>query len=143
MDPTLARERVRDARVGRLGTVTRDGRPHLVPVCFALIDEIAYTAVDAKPKSTRRLRRLENIEATPATCLLVDHYDETWTHLWWIRLDGAARVVTSPPEAAAATSALTTKYPQYDTVAIPGPVIAIEIAAWTTWPKDLTRSELG
>jgi PPOX class probable F420-dependent enzyme len=143
MDLTLARQRVRDAPVGRLGTVTLDGRPHLVPVCFALVDEIAYTAVDAKPKSTLHLRRLQNIEATPAACLLVDHYDENWTQLWWVRLDGSARVVTSVPEAAHATHALTTKYPQYDTVAIPGPVIAIEIATWTVWPKGPTAIDLG
>jgi PPOX class probable F420-dependent enzyme len=138
MDPTLARQRVRDARVGRLGTVTGDGRPHLVPVCFALLDEIAYSAVDAKPKSTLQLRRLQNIEATPATCLLVDHYDEDWTQLWWVRLDGPARVVASAPEAAQATDALTIKYPQYDTVAIPGPVIALEVATWTVWPRGPT-----
>lgn len=116
-----------------MGTVTTDGRPHLVPVCFALLDEVAYTAVDAKPKSTLDLRRLQNIEATPATCLLVDHYDENWAHLWWVRLDGSARVVGSAPEVARAKVALTAKYPQYDTVAIPGAVIAFEIAAWASW----------
>jgi PPOX class probable F420-dependent enzyme len=137
-DLTLARQRLHDARVGRLGTVTGDGRPHLVPVCFVLLDEVAYTAVDAKPKSTLHLRRLQNIEANPATCLLVDHYDETWTQLWWVRLDGSARVVASAPEAARATRALTAKYPQYDSVAISGPVIAIEIATWTMWPKGPT-----
>ena len=134
MDPALAKQRVHEARVGRLGTVTPDGRPHLVPVCFALLDEVAYTAVDAKPKSTLDLRRLRNIEATPATCLLVDHYDENWTQLWWVRLDGSARVVGSAPEAERAKQALTSKYPQYATVAIPGPVIALEISAWAAWP---------
>lgn len=84
----LATQRVRDSRVGRLGTVTPEGRPHLVPVCFALLDEVAYTAVDAKPKSTLHLRRLQNIETTPTACLLVDHYDENWSRLWWVRLDG-------------------------------------------------------
>ena len=138
MDLTLATQRVSEARVGRLGTVTHDGWPHLVPVCFVLLDEVIYTAVDAKPKSTLHLRRLQNIAATPATCLLVDHYDETWTQLWWVRLDGSARVVASVPEAAQATHALTSKYPQYNTVAIPGPVIAIEIATWTMWPAGPT-----
>jgi PPOX class probable F420-dependent enzyme len=138
MDLILATQRVSDARVGRLGTVTRDGRPHLVPVCFVLLDEVIYTAVDAKPKSTLHLRRLQNIAVTPATSLLVDHYDETWSQLWWVRLDGSARVVASAPEAAQATHALTSKYPQYNTVAIPGPVIAIEIATWTMWPAGPT-----
>ena len=134
MDLKLANQRVLDARVGRLGTVTHDGRPHLVPVCFALVGEVAYSAVDAKPKSSLNLRRLENIHANPETCLLVDHYDEDWTHLWWVRLDGLARVVESAPEEERAKNALTTKYPQYRTVAISGPVIALDIARWVTWP---------
>lgn len=117
-----------------MGTVTSDGRPHLVPVCFALVDEVVYTAVDAKPKSTLDLRRLKNIEANPAACLLVDHYDEHWADLWWVRLDGSARVVASASEAARAKGALRAKYPQYDTVAIPGVVIALEITAWSVWP---------
>jgi PPOX class probable F420-dependent enzyme len=134
MDLLLAKQRVHEARIGRLGTITLDGRPHLVPVSFALLDEVVYTAVDAKPKSTLELRRLQNIEANRATCMLVDHYDEIWTHLWWVRLDGSARVVRSGPEAERAKNALSAKYPQYETVAIPGPVIAFEIAAWAVWP---------
>jgi PPOX class probable F420-dependent enzyme len=134
MDLLLAKQRVHEARVGRLGTITLDGRPHLVPVCFALLDEVVYTAVDTKPKSTLELRRLQNIEANPVTCMLVDHYDEIWTRLWWVRLDGSARIVRSGPEAERAKNALSAKYPQYETVAIPGPVIAFEIAAWAVWP---------
>ncbi len=134
MDLVLAKQRVRDARVGRLGTVTPDGRPHLVPVCFALREETLYTAVDAKPKSTLALRRLANIEATPSTSLLVDHYDEDWTHLWWVRVDASARVVRSGPEAQRAKDALKSKYPQYQTVDIPGSVIALETVAWVSWP---------
>jgi len=134
MDLLLAKQRVAEARVGRLGTVTVDGKPHLVPVCFALLGDVVYTAVDAKAKSTRELRRLQNIEANPATCMLVDHYDEIWTNLWWVRLDGLARVVGSAPEAERATNALTAKYDQYETVAITGPAIAFEIATWTAWP---------
>jgi PPOX class probable F420-dependent enzyme len=134
MDRDLATQRVRDARVGRLGTVTLAGWPHLVPVCFTLVGDIVYSAVDAKPKSTVALRRLRNIEETPATCLLVDHYDENWADLWWVRLDGSARVVGSGPESERAQDALRSKYRQYETVAIPGPVIALEISGWTTWP---------
>jgi PPOX class probable F420-dependent enzyme len=138
MDLVVARQRVRDARVGRLGTVTTAGRPHVVPVCFALVDDVAYSAVDAKPKSTLELRRLQNIRATPATTLLVDHYDEEWTQLWWVRLDGTARVVGSGPEAAQATAALTAKYLQYEHVAIPGPVIALDITAWVAWSGSVS-----
>ena len=134
MDLRVAEQRVRDARVGRLGTVTPAGRPHLVPCCFALLGDIAYTAVDAKPKSTLELRRLQNIRATPATCLLIDHYDENWSLLWWVRLDGTARIVRSASEAERAKNVLTTKYTQYDHLDIAGPVVALEITAWVAWP---------
>ena len=80
------------APVARLATAALDGRPHLVPVVFALHDEVIYTAVDAKPKTTHRLRRLANIERNPQVSLLVDHYAEDWTQLWWVRADGVAAI---------------------------------------------------
>jgi PPOX class probable F420-dependent enzyme len=134
MDLTVARQRVREASVGRLATVTRSGRPHLVPCCFVLLGDTAYTAVDAKPKSTMALRRIDNLAAHPEASLLVDHYEEDWAALWWVRLDGTGRVVESPGEGAEAVGALVAKYPQYGQVAIPGPVIALEITAWRAWP---------
>ena len=55
-------------RVARLATVGPDGRPHVVPICFALDGDTLYTAVDSKPKSTRRLRRLAaELVATKST----------------------------------------------------------------------------
>jgi PPOX class probable F420-dependent enzyme len=134
VDPALARTRVAEAREARLGTVTAAGRPHLVPCCFVLLGDVAYTAVDAKPKSTLALRRLENIRANPAASLLVDHYEEDWSLLWWIRLDGLARVVASASEEERAKAALATKYPQYRDVAIPGATIALDITRWASWP---------
>jgi PPOX class probable F420-dependent enzyme len=134
MDIVLARQRVAEARVARSATARPDGRPHIVPCCFALGDDVAYTAVDGKPKSTLALRRIENILATPATCLLVDRYDEDWSALWWVRVDGKARVVESAAEDDQARRALATKYHQYRHVAIPGPVIALDITTWTAWP---------
>lgn len=134
MDLTLARQRVEHAPVGRLGTTMPSGQPHLVPCCFALRGEVVYTAIDAKPKSTRAVQRTKNIVANPAACLLVDHYEEDWSALWWVRLDGLGRVVDSPTETEEAIWALRTKYGQYRQVAIPGPVIALDITGWTTWP---------
>ncbi|MGH9303102.1 MAG: TIGR03668 family PPOX class F420-dependent oxidoreductase [Acidimicrobiales bacterium] len=134
MDLALARRRVEGARVARLGTATVGGRPHLVPCCFALLDDVAYSAVDAKPKSTLALRRIENIIANPAACLLVDYYGEDWTELWWVRLDGIGRVVESRSEDDRAKRALRSKYSQYDELSIPGPVIALGITRWTAWP---------
>jgi PPOX class probable F420-dependent enzyme len=134
MDRSLARSRVDAARVARLGTVTTGGRPHLVPCCFARVDETVYTAVDAKPKSTLSLRRLENLRAHPGACLLVDHYQEDWSQLWWIRLDGTGRLVGDADERQQGLDALRAKYRQYTQLAIPGPVIAIDVTAWRSWP---------
>jgi PPOX class probable F420-dependent enzyme len=127
------RERLAAARVGRLATVAPDGVPHLVPVCFAVIDDSAYIAVDRKPKRGPRLRRIANIEATGHACLLVDEYDEDWTRLWWVRLDGRGRIAADAAEIDRALAALVVRYPQYDAQPPPGPVIAIDIHRWTGW----------
>jgi PPOX class probable F420-dependent enzyme len=121
------------ARVAHLATVGADGRPHLVPVCFVLLGDVAYSAVDHKPKRTTRLRRVANIEATGRACLLVDGYSEDWSALWWVRLDGAGRVVDDPVEAARAVTALTGKYQQYAGRAPAGPVIAVDVTRWSGW----------
>lgn len=128
------RERVVAARVARLATVTAAGRPHVVPCCFALVADTIYSAVDAKPKTTLALRRLANIAANPSASLLVDQYDDDWSTLWWVRLDGVARVAVDPPERERALSLLGAKYPQYACVPPPGDVIAIEVTAWRAWP---------
>ncbi len=125
------RRRVTEARVACLGTVGADGRPHLVPVTFTLVGDVVYSAIDHKPKRTQHLKRLENIEAHPEVALLVDAYDDDWSRLWWCRLDGHARVVNDG--SAAAVRVLSEKYPQYRDEPPTGPVIAIEIDAWTGW----------
>src|SRR5919205_4594415 len=81
-----------ESPVAMLATVGADGAPHVVPVVFAVHNDVVYTAVDAKRKSTQRLRRLANIEANPQVSMLVDHYDDDWTQLWWVRVDGEASV---------------------------------------------------
>jgi PPOX class probable F420-dependent enzyme len=134
MDAPTARGRVAAAPVGHLATVTPGGRPHVVPCCFALQGQWLYSAVDDKPKSTPQLRRLANIEAHPAVSVLVDHYDDDWSELWWIRMDGTAQLWDSGPRRAEAIAALATKYGQYREEAPPGPVIAVEISAWRWWP---------
>jgi PPOX class probable F420-dependent enzyme len=133
MDPVVMRARLDAARVGRLATVRRDGRPHLVPCCYALVGAIVYSAVDAKPKSTLDLQRLDNIRAHPEVSLLVDHYADDWSTLWWVRVDGRATTVDGP-DRAAALSALQAKYPPYRDTAPPGPVIAIAIDSLRGWP---------
>lgn len=117
------------APVARLATVTADGAPHLVPVVFAVHEGTVYTAVDGKPKSTQQLKRLANIAANPRVSLLVDHYADDWTTLWWIRADGRAAVTDDDT----GRDLLRAKYTQYQTVSLDGPVIAIEIQRWTSW----------
>jgi PPOX class probable F420-dependent enzyme len=128
LPPDIA-ERVAGARVGRLGTVTAAGRPHVVPVAFALLGETIVTAVDAKPKRTRALKRLENVRATGRASLLIDHYEEDWSRLWWVRIDASAEVVDSEP----AIDALVAKYAQYLTARPGGPVIVLRPERWRSW----------
>ena len=133
MDHELERGRVAKARVARLATVRADGRPHIVPCCFVL-DRLIYTAVDdVKPKATLRLRRLDNIADNPRVSLLVDHYSDDWSSLWWIRLDGRAHVA-SDKERVIALDLLAAKYEQYMRHPPPGPVVVIEIDTWRSWP---------
>lgn len=150
MDEDEARRRFAAARVGRLATITPNGSPHLVPVVFALVDDVLYTAVDRKPKTTLALQRLSNIEATgshaPAS-VLVDEYAEDWSALWWVRADGSAQVLDldgsqrgrtvpgrgRPEDVRIALEALALKYPQYVSQPPPGPVIAVHLTRWHWW----------
>ena len=134
MNAATMRQRVDAARVGRLATTTADGRPHVVPCCFALSGDTLYTAVDAKPKTTTRLQRIRNLEADPAAALVVDHYADDWTELWWVRVDADGRVVTGGPEFTTALDLLAAKYAQYRRARPPGPVLALDIRRWTAWP---------
>jgi PPOX class probable F420-dependent enzyme len=134
MDNATMRRLVRDARVARLASVRPDGRPHVVPCCFALDGNTVYSVVDAKPKSTLELRRLENIRVNPAVALVIDHYTEDWTALWWVRLDGTAQVIASGDERDEALECLRSKYRQYVREPPPGPVIAVSVTGWRAWP---------
>jgi len=121
-----------EARVARLATTDADGSPHLVPVVFALVGETVWTAVDAKPKTTTALRRLDNVRAHPAVSLLVDHYADDWATLWWVRADGVATVL-DVDEGRAGLDALTAKYPQYQNNPPPGPVLRVNVTRWVSW----------
>jgi PPOX class probable F420-dependent enzyme len=133
MDPSEIRERVATARVARLATLGPDGRPHLVPICFAVAGETLYSAVDEKPKGSQRLQRLENIRRRPEVTVLVDHYEEDWTRLWWVRLDGLARVLEEGTERRHALELLRAKYEQYRAEPPRGAVIAVRVERWTGW----------
>lgn len=119
--------------VGRLATVTADGEPHVVPCCFVLDGERLYSAVDGKPKSTMALKRLDNIRARPRASLVVDHYADDWSELWWVRVDGTAVVVESEDERRSALQALAAKYRQYRSDPPTGSVMRIDVTRWTSW----------
>ena len=125
--------------IARLATIRPDGAPHLVPVVFAVDGDahgkrdVVYTAVDAKPKGTRRLRRLANIDGNPQVSLLVDHYADDWTQLWWVRVDGVATVHADGADMDLGYRLLRAKYPQYQSVSLDGPVIAVTVRRWSGW----------
>lgn len=134
MTPEQARWRFAQARVARLATADASGRPHLVPMVFALADDTIYSAVDAKTKRSTSLRRLANIAANPRVAVLVDHYDDNWDELWWVRVDGSGRVLDArEPEGRDAIAQLVVRYSPYRAQPPRGPVIAIDIARWSSW----------
>lgn len=131
------RQRFEAARVLRLSTANAQGEPHLVPATFAVIGDRIGIAVDHKPKRHSNLKRLRNIQENPAVSLLVDHFDEDWEQLWWVRVDGRARVLENA-DAGELVQALLSKYDQYRERRPNGPVIEIEVNRWSGW---VARSE--
>ncbi|KZS83160.1 TIGR03668 family PPOX class F420-dependent oxidoreductase [Mycobacterium persicum] len=119
--------------VARLATITPAGTPHLVPVVFAVDRDRIFTAVDAKPKTTRRLQRLTNINSNPHVSLLVDHYDDDWTQLWWARADGVAAIYHDGAAMHTGYRLLRTKYPQYQSIPLDGPVVTVSVRRWSGW----------
>lgn len=130
------KSRFASASVARLATVGADGRPHIVPISFALDDQTLYFAVDSKPKRTTDLKRLRNLAANPAVAVLADHYEDDWNRLWWVRVDGDARVVTDAAEVQKAIQLLAERYSQYRANPPAGPVVAIAIGAMTGWSSS-------
>jgi PPOX class probable F420-dependent enzyme len=125
------------ARVGRLATVGHDGVVHVVPFCFAVVAGLVVSAVDHKPKRTVRLQRLRDIESSGRATVLVDHYEEDWSRLWWIRVVGRAAVHERGSDVdIAARRALVEKYPQYAGQEPAGPVYSIGIDAVSAWRGD-------
>ena len=131
-----AQARFAEARVARLATVRPDGAPHVVPVIFALDGGRVWLVVDEKPKRRRELQRLVNVRGEPRVSLLVDRYDEDWERLWWVRVDGRARIVGEGPELERAVTLLLERYPQERERPPAGPAIAVVVERWSYWPED-------
>ncbi|WP_436345888.1 TIGR03668 family PPOX class F420-dependent oxidoreductase [Natronorubrum sp. FCH18a] len=146
------------ARVARLATATEDGTPHVVPICYAILEPAhsnrdddsglrIVSAIDEKPKSSRTLQRVRDVQANPRVALLVDQYREDWSRLAWVQVRGRARVVSSDPDgdADASTSvstsdhddgvaALESKYEQYgDHDLHDRPILEIRVDRVLSW----------
>jgi PPOX class probable F420-dependent enzyme len=131
MSPEEARERFASARCARLATVDAHGKPHIVPLVFALDGDTIYSSVDPKPKKTTDLKRLRNVAANPRVSLLADHYvDDDWDVLWWARADGLGRVLE---ESERARELLRARYDQYASAPPDGPVLAVAVQRWSGW----------
>jgi len=130
------RRRLNAVRVARLATLSEAG-PALVPICFVLLDTTVYHVLDAKPKRVdpASLRRVRNLQRDPRAAVIVDHYEEDWDRLWFVSLEGSARILSRGSESARALTALKRKYPQYRRMALPEPalVIALDVGAVRRW----------
>jgi len=113
--PAFAAELLRESRVARLGTADRAGQPLVVPVCYVFDGRACFSAIDAKPKRVAgsELRRVRNIAENPRVSLVVDRYDEEWSRLCWVIVEGRADLLSDGPERAGAVDLLRNKYPQY------------------------------
>jgi coenzyme F420-0:L-glutamate ligase/coenzyme F420-1:gamma-L-glutamate ligase len=124
-------------RIGRLATADADGRPHVVPICFALDGDVLYSPIDQKPKrgDYARLRRLRNIAANPHVQVLFDVYDDDdWSRLRYVQLRGVARVIEAGSEHERAVSLLRARYRQYERMALESrSMIAVEIGSAVGW----------
>jgi PPOX class probable F420-dependent enzyme len=125
-------------RLAHLATADATGAPHVVPICFTLLGDTLYIAIDEKPKTghLNRLRRLRNIAENPRVAIVADVYDDAdWSHLGFVLLHATARVLDPPAdEHRLAIAALRRKYPQYRAMRLEArPVIAADIASLTTW----------
>src|SRR5919106_3558373 len=133
MDQEEMRRRVAAARVARLATIDPDGTPNVVPVVFVLDGDTLYSSVDEKPKRTRELQRLENLRRDPRFMIVIDHYDEDWPAVWWVRLRGRGRVLEGGSEREDALRLLTEKYHQYQHEGPQGAVVALDVDQWRGW----------
>ncbi|MET7616181.1 TIGR03668 family PPOX class F420-dependent oxidoreductase [Streptomyces sp. NPDC005408] len=131
--PDDARQRFAAAPVARLATVASSGAPHLVPFNFAVDGDLVCCAIDHKPKSTWDLRRLRNIRENDQVSAIVDHYDDDWSRLWWVRADGHAELVGSAERRSRVIELLQAKYVQYREQPPQGPVVVITVSRWSGW----------
>ncbi|HYH33128.1 MAG TPA: TIGR03668 family PPOX class F420-dependent oxidoreductase [Pseudonocardia sp.] len=134
LDPAAQRSRLAAAPVARLATLRPDGTPRLVPITFVLVDGLVCSAIDeVKPKTTTRLARLADVERDPRVGVVVDHYADDWSALWWVRVDGTAAVRADGDLRERALAALAAKYPPYAAAPPRGALLVITPTRWAGW----------
>jgi PPOX class probable F420-dependent enzyme len=125
-------------RVARLATADAAARPHVVPVCYALLASTVYFTIDEKPKNRpgARLKRLSNLRANPFAALVIDRYDEDWSRLGWVMVQGRAEILDTGPEHDQAQARLLDRYPQLAGMRIEAlPVVAVRVAHALSWGR--------
>jgi PPOX class probable F420-dependent enzyme len=128
------RSRFAAAPVARLATLRADGTPRLVPITFVLLDGLVCSAVDeVKPKTTTRLARLADVGRDPRVGLVVDHYADDWSALWWVRVDGTAAEHEEGELRERALAALVAKYPPYGAAPPTGALLVVTPTRWAGW----------
>ena len=135
--PPDVRTFVEQRRVAHLATADAQGRPHAVPIVYALEASHLYFALDAKPKSVRpeRLRRVRNIAQNPRVAVIVDDYREDWRRLAYVLLEGDAAVLPPGAEKDRALALLRAKYRQYRGSRLPpdAPVVRVTVQRAVAW----------
>ena len=128
------------ARVAHLATSDQYARPHVVPIVFVWSDDILYTPLDRKPKREddwHALRRVRNIETNGRVAVVIDRYEEDWSHLAWVMLEGVATILESGDERDAAAALLLAKYAQYEKLPLTGrPIVRVQIERGTEWSTE-------
>ena len=123
-------------RVARFATADPGGQPHIVPICYAVSGDSVYFTIDEKPKrlTDKPLKRIRNLQQNPHVALVVDRYDEDWTRLGWVMVQGEAALLDHGEEHSKAQRLLKARYPQLDEMQISElPVIAIRIKRVVSW----------
>jgi PPOX class probable F420-dependent enzyme len=133
------------ARIARLATVDSKSKPHLVPVVFAFDGEQYYIPIDKKTKQEsskpEKLKRVKNIQTNPNIALLIDEYNEDWTKLYFVMIQGRASLISNekgeqqndPLLLERAHKLLSEKYHQYQKIGIGAYVIMIHPQKVITW----------
>ena len=127
---------IRSARVAHLATADREGRPHVIPICFAFDGEELYSPIDEKPKKRfpLLLKRIKNIRENPHVSVVVDRYDDDWRRLAYVLITGRAKVLVKGQRHQRTVLLLRRKYPQYRHMAIQDrPMIQIKPTRVKSW----------